>query len=120
MQNYFTKEELSCKCGCGGTVREDFHIFLNLIRGTAGVPMVISSGFRCKAYDLSIGGAGVHPTGKAADVLCSGVAAHKILSAALAHGARGVGVMQKGKDHSKRFLHLDLTEGKTRPWIWSY
>jgi len=119
MKDYFKPAELECKCGCGGTVDPRFHSFLNRVREVSGVPMVLSSAFRCEAHDKAEGGKGAHTTGKAADVLCSGREAYKIMKAAISLGCTGIGVSQKG-DHSKRFLHLDVTEGETRPWIWSY
>lgn len=119
MTNYFPKEETQCSCGCGGDITEDFRFFLNSVRSDVGQPLILNSGFRCTAFDSSIGGKGVHPTGKAADVACSGPLAHKVLQAALKHGATGVGVSQKGA-HSSRFIHLDITEGSMRSWIWSY
>ena len=119
MKNYFEVGEHACSCGCGGTWDENFLFTMNEIREEAGVPMKISSGFRCTEYDTHIGGKGVHPTGKAADVLCSGRAAHRILRAAVKLGVMGIGVSQKG-EHSKRFIHLDMTEGETRPFVWSY
>lgn len=116
---FFPKEETECRCGCGGDITDSFRASLDIIRAEVGAPMRINSGFRCEAYDKSIGGKGVHPTGKAADVACSGLHAHKILTQALIIGMKGVGVSQRGS-HEGRFLHLDMTDGKTRPWIWSY
>lgn len=119
MKNYFPEYETQCKCGCGGDITDGFRAVLNLIRADVGEPMPVNSGYRCKYYDLSIGGKGIHPTGEAADIGCSGYLAHKIMKSATKHGIKGIGVKQKGA-HSKRFLHLDNTNGATRPWIWSY
>lgn len=119
MKNYFLPEETQCKCGCGGDITDGFRNTLNCIRSTVGRPLKLSSGFRCTEYDKSIGGHGVHPTGMAADVLCSGVTAFEMMKAASANGVQGFGISQKGP-HGYRYIHIDMTKGKTRPWIWSY
>lgn len=117
--NYFSHKEHECGCGCGGKWKPEFLALMNYIRGEAGVPMHITSGMRCEAYDKSIGGRGPHRTGKAADVACSGLNAHAILKAAMKAGATGIGISQKG-EHSRRFIHIDMTDGPTRPWVWGY
>jgi len=89
------------------------------IRSILGEAITLTSAYRCKAYDKSIGGKGAHSTGKAVDIACSGKQAHSILALACIKGMTGIGVSQKG-DHAKRFLHIDDTEGATRPWVWSY
>jgi len=119
MKNYFPKHETECRCGCGGDIADDWRTTLNNIRVMVGEPMPVNSGFRCEAYDKSIGGKGVHPTGFASDIGCSGKLAHKILKAAMFYNVKGIGIKQKG-EHGKRFIHLDNTNGTTRPWVWSY
>lgn len=119
MTDYFPIEETQCKCGCGQNWTPQFHAKMNLIRAEVGTPMVVSSGCRCEAYDKSIGGKGAHATGNAGDFLCSGSHAHAILKAALKAGVSGIGISQRGA-HGSRFIHLDITEGPMRPWVWSY
>lgn len=119
MKNYFPFNETQCRCGCGGDITDDFRHFLNCVRHAVGCSLRLSSGYRCSTYDKKIGGKGVHPTGMAADVLCSGRLAAKVMKAATIYDAQGIGVSQKGQ-HNKRFIHLDITEGELRPWVWSY
>ena len=119
---YFSVEELTCHCGCGRSEMDhDFMAKLVAVRRLNGRPMNLSSAFRCPEYDASIGGAGVHPTGHAVDILISGENALDIILLAHDRGMSGFGIKQHG-DHASRFVHLDdLVGGKgPRPWIWSY
>ncbi len=119
----FTADEMRCRgydC-CGGRADMDpaFMAALQRVRDTLGHPMPITSGFRCPEHDKAIGGAGVHPTGQAADIAISGESAYHLLNAALLHGMRGIGQKQHGP-YEDRFMHLDTTTGPMRPRIWTY
>lgn len=122
--NYFTDDELKCKC-CGvnkfnnRTLRR-----LNNLRATLGRAITLSSAYRCKAYNLKIGATQTHATGQAVDIAVSGLNAYKLLDKALEMGFSGIGIQQKG-DHKKRFIHLDTLQedleiGRPRPHVWSY
>ena len=114
----FTEAEMRCKCDCGRADMDPaFMAALQRVREAYGRPMRVTSGFRCKDYDKRVGGAGVHPTGQAADIAVSGEDAHALLTVAI--GMRGIGLKQHGP-HVSRFLHMDMTDGPMRPRIWSY
>ncbi len=114
----FTEAEMRCHCGCGGAdMSADFMFALQRVRRLYGKPMPVTSGFRCSDYDKRIGGAGVHPTGQAVDIAVSGENIWHLLNAAIA--MRGIGLLQHGP-HAKRFMHLDTTDGPTRPRVWTY
>ncbi len=116
----FTADEMRCKCGCGKADMDPaFMAALQRVRDTLGAPMSITSGYRCPDHDKAIGGAGVHPTGQAADIAISGENAYHLLNAALLHGMRGIGQKQHGP-YEDRFMHLDKTVGDLRPRIWTY
>lgn len=95
------------------------------IRRMTGVPMPITSGYRCPKHnnDVSKSGTnGPHTTGQAIDIGVSGDDALKIMNMAQVYGISGVGVKQKGS-YKKRFIHLDdlpAAPGQPRPHIWSY
>lgn len=119
--SHFTDEELTCQCGCGGLPPQDLQDELEELRIAFGEPMVISSGYRCPAHNDAVSGTGLdgpHTKG-AFDVLISGSAAHRLLSAAVIMGWTGIGISQRG-DHAKRFIHIDRLDNETRPWVWSY
>jgi uncharacterized protein YcbK (DUF882 family) len=79
--------------------------------------MIVTSGYRSAEYDLAIGGAGVHPEGCAVDIEVSGERAYEILVAASKMKFSGIGLNQRGK---KRFIHLDNSDEKSRPRVWTY
>ena len=122
---YFTHDELKCKCGCeDAPMRDDFMNMLIAIREEFDRPMIITSAFRCAAYNNKIGGAkdSPHLHGKAVDVAVNYEDAYDLLSIALQHGMTGIGVKQKGLA-SGRFIHLDsmvAANGRPRPTVWSY
>lgn len=117
---HFTRAEMSCKGSGECRIDPDFMDLLEAIRADYGKPMTITSGYRSPEYNAKVshtGPQGPHTTGMAVDVAVSGKDAHRLLKTALAHGIMGVGVAQKGES---RFLHLDMVETGTRPWVWSY
>ena len=116
----FSEAEFTCRCGCGqADMKVSFMARLQRVRDAYRRPMTITSGFRCSEYDVAIGGAGVHPKGRAADIAVSGENAFRLLTAALSRDMRGIGLKQHGP-HRKRFAHLDDLEGPLRPRIWTY
>lgn len=119
----FSAKEFQCSCcGADGMDAEFMHV-LQDIRSDYGKPMTITSGYRCENHPVEAkkktNSMSPHRTGKAADIACRGSEAHEILNLALAYGATGIGVAQKGDG---RFIHIDTLEGDDvlRPWIWSY
>ena len=123
MKNYFTIDELKCKCGCeSSNMNPIFMELLCIIRKIYDKPMILTSAYRCNKYNKSIGGGPAHVSGRAVDVSVYGEDALRLISIATDFGITGVGVKQHG---SGRFIHLDSL-GKNeyiaspRPWIWSY
>ena len=94
---------------------------LDNLRWSYNHPIYLNSAYRCREHNKAVGGvdSSPHTKGIAVDIRCSGQDAHRILSLAARFGFTGIGVSQKG-DHSKRFIHLDIDGGETRPWVWSY
>ena len=120
---FFTKEELQCKCGCGqARMDEDFMQMMDILRFKLNKPVRLNSAYRCPEHNNNVSSTGYngpHTTGKAVDVRCSGKTAHAILKIAAGLDFDGIGISQKG-DHGGRFIHLDTLRGDTRPWVWSY
>lgn len=126
---YFTLDELKCKCGnCSSTgleMKPDFMNKLVMLRESCGIPLIITSAYRCSAYnekvsDTSINGP--HTKGKAVDIKCFGNDSHLVLQKAMIVGFSGIGIKQKGLCED-RFIHLDTLikeDGFPRPWTWSY
>lgn len=118
----FTPEEMACHGTGSIRVSRKFMDRLQGLRDIIAQPLVITSGYREAGYDKSIGGAGVHPTGLAADIQCCGETAARIATIAL-QMFPGVGIKQKGL-YERRFIHVDMMPeddpARPRPWIWSY
>lgn len=123
---YFKSQEFYCKCGkCQNMehMTKDTMLRLDILREKVGRPMIISSGWRCESHPVEANKTkpGVHTTGHAVDVLCSGELSWAILRHAPETGFVRIGVSQKG-NHGSRFLHLDDYVGSEfiRPTVWSY
>jgi hypothetical protein len=113
---YFKDEELACKC-CG-KLKLDFHFAdkLDLARQNANVPFVVTSGYRCPTYNISVGGKkdSSHIHGKAADILTP-TSFHRfwIMYGLIKAGFDRIGV---GKD----FIHADMDDTKAEGVLWHY
>lgn len=118
---HFTPDELRCRCGCGRCEMDAaFMDKLEAARVAAGVPFVVTSGYRCPDHDRAVGtsstpGAGPHTTGKAADIGWPPEKAFAILVAAVNAGLRGLGMHGRGRP-AVRYIHLDDLE----PRAWTY
>ena len=137
---FFKQKEFKCKCGkCSPTIskkiepkkeRENYVEInqpdtywvepellqrLDMIRRCIGVPMQVSSGYRCEAYNKRVGGAknSYHKRGMAADIpypakyLQRKKDFAKILDEAFSEG--GVGVYPT-------FVHVDIRKRRAR-WV---
>jgi len=122
--NYFSRQELQCKCGCETLVFDvAFHQTLNKIRQDFGAPMIITSGYRCPNHPIEADRiaagkpTGAHGLGVAVDVSVAYGQAYKLVRVAMEHGIERIGVNQKGDG---RFIHLDVSKQHASPSMWSY
>jgi len=123
---FFTSDELKCKCGkCdGGEMDESFMWRLEGLRERCSFPFIVTSGYRCPAYNQAVGGAkdSAHMEGKAVDINVYGERAAVLNGLAYSYGFMGMGLSQTGP-YSERIIHLDTalsTTWRTRPTIWTY
>lgn len=114
---YFKPEEFRCKCGCGkqemmpSTMEK-----LDKARELAGVPFVITSGYRCVAHNDAVGGKseGAHISGYAIDIEASTSPARlAIVKALLQVGFTRVGI-------ANSFIHADDDPTKPQKVMWVY
>lgn len=116
---HFKLDEFKCPCCGENKIKPEFVTLLNNIRERAGVPMKVTSGYRCLTYDTSLGGKGNHPTGYAADIhIANSYMRHYILEAAYHLGVERIGV-------GKNFVHLDILDQYMQwdvpaPVTWTY
>ncbi|MGL4605902.1 MAG: D-Ala-D-Ala carboxypeptidase family metallohydrolase [Eubacteriaceae bacterium] len=70
---YFTADEFKCECGCGGDIRQELKEKMDIAREKLGIPLVITSGYRCINQNNRDGGVrdSLHMRGSAVD--CYGI-----------------------------------------------
>lgn len=112
----FTKEELRCPHCDKVDMDNDFMNMLQEARTIAGVPFHITSGYRCKEYNTTIGGVvgSSHLKGKAADIRMKDYAE----GFSVLYGAIFAGFVRIG--FGEGFIHVDNDRGKTQRIIWRY
>ena len=142
---HFTVEELTCRCGCGDADMD--HEYMEKIvkaRKLCGFPWPVTSAKRCRKYDDSFEadrgscGQGPHSMGRGLDINVVGGQALAVLAACIEVGLvepptrssedetlgfGGVGLMQHGPSHARRFIHIDNLTPDERPprsWLWTY
>lgn len=118
LNQYFSRSEFACKCGCGfDTVDSELLKLLTRIREHFDVPVHINSGARCWEHHVAIyAKLGKEPTahsqhlfGRAADIVVDGVPADLVRELAHNIGAQGVG----GYDD---FTHIDSRSTGIARW----
>lgn len=114
--SYFKKEEFACKC-CGENKIDDSLIAkLEVARGLAHTPFVITSGYRCEKHNKRVGGKAnsSHLRGLAVDILAQdSVARFKIMKALLDAGFKRVGF-------ADTFIHVDVDSSLAQEVMWKY
>ena len=114
---HFTLNEFECQCGCGEKPMQPS--FLNAIdkaRDAAGVPFVITSGYRCAEHNAAVGGVenSAHVKGCAADIACSSSTQRfAIICGLLTAGFSRIGI-------ADGFVHCDNDKNKPEGVIWTY
>lgn len=110
----FSIAEFHCQgkqCGCETTLHDPgLSAYLQKIRDHFGKPIHITSGYRCKAHNASIGGSqqSRHCTGQAADFYIQDVSPAQIAAFAESIGVMGIGLYED-------FVHIDT---RTTPFFW--
>lgn len=117
LSEHFSKAEFLCKCGCG-QVKVHPHLIdsLETIREFSGIPIQITSGYRCAAHNAAVGGKpnSAHLAGEAADFFVSGnIDRFRFLEAIMFYGPERCGV---GGD----FIHIDVSQTLPQGVIWLY
>ena len=114
---HFKLSEFRCSCGCNQVVVHPALIeTLEDIREFSGIPVQITSGYRCAKHNAEVGGKpnSAHLLGEAADFWVSGDKDRfKFLEAAFVYGPMRIGI---GKD----FLHCDVSHTLPTEVCWLY
>ena len=109
--------------GSGEFMSQDFLDLLEKARERAGIPFIITSGYRTREHSENLKSQGykvskdsAHRLGLAADIKCTTSAnRYKIIEALLYVGINRIGV-------GRSFIHADLDNRKHKPIevIWNY
>lgn len=115
---YFAPQEFKdCSPSCSmEDMDQEFLGIMDQIREGVGQPLVITSAYRTKKWELSKGrsGNGAHTRGLAVDFACTtGTLRAKIVKAALSCGIRRIGI-------ASGFVHVDIDDTLPQNVIWTY
>lgn len=118
MSKYFSPSEFKrCTPACNiGDMDPAFLSKLDMVREVAGIPLVLNSAYRSRAWEVQHGRAGTsaHCEGRAVDIRCNTSANRsRIIRAALACGIRRIGI-------AKTYVHLDASPNHQQDVIWDY
>jgi zinc D-Ala-D-Ala carboxypeptidase len=119
---YFKASEFDCKSlpGSGRHMDFNFLVMIDHARTLAGVPFVINSGYRTKAYNQALIKRGEpaspdssHMKGIAADIAVSPQNRTRVIDACIEAGFKRIGV-------ANSFIHVDIDKDKASPAVWGY
>jgi len=116
MSKYFKREEFECPCCKVNLIQDELVEVLDRARAIAGVPFVITSGYRCKSHNEEVGGSPTssHLKGVAIDISVKDSHSRQlILKALLDVGFSRIGIAQT-------FIHADIDREKQPEVIWVY
>lgn len=112
---HFSKDEFTCKCGCGQNwIKASLIVALEQLRMLGPEPIFILSGYRCNQDNAAVGGVGhsQHKEGTAADLRIIGLNLQQMYDRAkrvpeFLNG--GIGVYP-----GDSFIHLDVRGSEAR------
>ena len=113
---HFQRKEFLCPCCGEEDMAPAFLAKLDEARAIAGVPFVITSGFRCRKHNAAVGGVddSSHVWGVASDIAAaSSERRYHILRGLLLAGFRPIGL-------GPHFIHADADEDKPQDVTWTY
>ena len=115
----FTKIELNCKCGCKTPANIEANLTrlaeqLELLRRHIGLPLQVTSGYRCEEHNRLCGGApeSQHTQGLAADGWVRGKTPAQVRDAALRVSLFRMG----GIGLYKGWVHVDIRANGPARW----
>ncbi len=105
----FNLREFQCRCCSQAKVSSRLVERLQQLRDRVGVPVMVTSGYRCPTHNRNVGGApnSFHPQGLAADVRTGRHTPRELARLGEQLGFNGIGIYSN-------FVHLDLRSTPAR------
>jgi len=112
----FTVADMACHgvgCCTEVLINLDLITLLQKIRDHFGVPVTVTSGYRCLTHNKGVGGAtgSRHTKGDAADIVVKGVTPRVVAQYAESIDIKGIGLYETDKDG--HFVHVDTRDYKS-------
>jgi len=110
----FSRHEFACRCCDRAEINQRLVDALQELRDLAGLPVRVTSGYRCSEHNRAIGGAtrSQHLLGTAADISVRGMTPTEMyLLAEDVEAFRNGGI---GVYPDKGFIHVDVRDGRAR------
>ncbi len=116
LSEHFNSNEFDCHgTGCCNTtlINEKLVSYLEKIREHFGMPITITSGYRCVVHNKNIGGTtgSRHSKGDAADIVVKGATPRTVAQYAESIGILGIGLYETSADGF--FTHIDTRDKKS-------
>jgi len=110
----FSRHEFACRCCDRAEINQRLVDALQELRDLAGLPVRVTSGYRCPEHNRAIGGAtrSQHLLGTAADISVRGMTSaemYRLAEDVEAFRNGGIGVYP-----DKGFIHVDVRDGRAR------
>ena len=110
----FSRHEFACRCCDRTEINQRLVDALQELRDLAGLPVRVTSGYRCPEHNRAIGGAtrSQHLLGTAADISVRGMTSaemYRLAEDVEAFSNGGIGVYP-----DKGFIHVDVRDGRAR------
>lgn len=110
----FSRHEFACRCCDRAEINQRLVDALQELRDLAGLPVGVTSGYRCPEHNRAIGGAprSQHLLGTAADISVRGMTPgqmYRLAEDVEAFRNGGIGVYP-----DKGFIHVDVRDGRAR------
>lgn len=106
ISEHFSLNEFQCRhCGLV-MIHPPLIELLEAIRRAKGGPLIITSGYRCKAHNASVGGAknSYHTKGRAADISAQSISERRLIIEA----ARANGAIEVIDGTTKGYVHIAI------------
>jgi uncharacterized protein YcbK (DUF882 family) len=112
------KGSTKCPCGCGGDISNELKDKIAFIEAMLKFELTATSGFRCPAYNVKVGGVAnsSHTKGLAIDVIVSNSRNRYLLIKAL----NNVNINRFGISFKGNFIHFDIDSSLDQEVCWGY